>query len=286
MTGLDQEKLSMLRTEGFCLPVDLLLPEEAAGILQEVRRYEELATRVGGVLGHNWTFPKSHLVAGWADRLVHDGRVLAIAEQVLGPDLLVWATSLFLRKAGSPGELAWHQDAPYYGWEEFDGKAIRMWIALTDTDRGNGTMRYAPRTHRSGLLSHSFRGSGVTALMRGEEVEFDVDDETALDVTLTAGQCSLHLPTTIHSSGPNASRSDRVCFAIDFIRPGVRLLGGRDSALLVRGADMSGRYELESRPAEEFGAAALKAFSRATGIRHSRMAGLMRAGRDPDARAV
>ncbi|WP_204049211.1 phytanoyl-CoA dioxygenase family protein [Microbispora siamensis] len=286
MTPLDQEKLSMLGSEGFCLPVDLLTPEEAAEILREVRRYESLAIRVGGVLGHHWTFPKSHLVAGWADRLVHDSRVLAVAEQVLGPDLLVWATSLFLRKAGSPGELAWHQDAPYYGWDGFEGSAVRMWIALTDTHRGNGTMRYAPRTHGSGLMPHSYRGSGVSALMRGEEVDFNVDDETTVDVTLTAGQCSLHLPTTIHSSGPNVSRSDRVCFAIDFIRPGVRPLGGPDSALLVRGSDTAGHYELEPRLAEEFGTAALKAFARATRIRHGRMVTVMRAGRDSGARAV
>ncbi|MGV9775241.1 phytanoyl-CoA dioxygenase family protein [Streptosporangium sp. NPDC003464] len=285
MTGLHREELSRLHGEGFCFPVELLSREEAAEVLRDVRRYEEIATRVGGVLGHHWTYPKSHLVAGWADRLVHDSRVLTVAENVLGPDLLVWATNLFFRKAGSPGELAWHQDAPYFGWEDFHGRTVRMWIALTDTDRDNGTMRYAPGTHHGGIMPHRYRGSGVSALLRGEEVEFDVDDETAVDVTLAAGQCSLHFPTTIHSSGPSVSPADRVCFAIDFIQPGVRPLAGPDSALLVRGTDGSGHYDLEPRLGEEFDPAALRAFSRATKIRHERLMNVMRAGRTAGAAA-
>ncbi|MCG5218419.1 phytanoyl-CoA dioxygenase family protein [Streptosporangium soli] len=278
MTGPHREELSRLHGEGFCFPVELLGRDEAAEILTDVRRYEKIANRVGGVLGHHWMYPKSHLVAAWADRLVHDSRVLAVAESVLGPDLLVWGTNLFFRKAGSPGELAWHQDAPYFGWEGFQGRTVRMWIALTDTDRDNGTMRYAPATHHDGLMPHRFRGSGVSALLRGEEVEFDVDDESAVDVTLAAGQCSLHLPTTIHSSGPSVSTTDRVCFAIDFIHPEVRPLAGPDSALLVRGSDGSGHYEHESRLGEEFDSAALRAFTRATRIRHDRLMNVMRAG--------
>jgi ectoine hydroxylase-related dioxygenase (phytanoyl-CoA dioxygenase family) len=277
MIGLRDEKLVSLRQEGFCLPVDLLSREEAAEILEEVGRYEKIATRVGGALGHHWTYPKSHLIAGWADRLVHDSRVLAVAEDVLGTDLFVWGTSLFFRRAGSPGELAWHQDAPYFGWEGFQGRTVRMWIALTDTNRENGTMRYAPGTHRNGIMSHSYRGSGAPAFLRGEEVEFDVADESAVDVTLTAGQCSLHFPTTIHSSGPNVGLSDRVCFAIDFIHPGVRPLRGSDSALLVRGSDTAGYYEHEPRLSEEYSAAALKAFTRATKMRHNRLMSVKRA---------
>jgi hypothetical protein len=272
-----EAQLDRLRTDGYFFPVDVLSEQEAASILDEVRRYELISERVGGFLRQRWNYPKIHLVAMWADRLVHHPAVLDLASRVIGPDLLVWSTNLFIRPAGSGAELAWHQDAPYFGWRDFLGRTVRIWIALTPATAENGTMRYSRGSHTCGLLRHGYRGDGASGVLRGEEVQVEVDEATAVDVLLRAGQCSLHQPTTVHCSGRSQSRSDRVCFAIDYVCPSVRPEHGPDSALLVRGEDRYGYYEPEARPEADFSPAALRHFYRAAVQRDRRIIAVMRA---------
>jgi non-heme Fe2+,alpha-ketoglutarate-dependent halogenase len=105
----------------------------------------------------------------------------------------VWSTNIFVR--GEDAELAWHQDAAYFGWEGWEGRAVRVWVALTPTPPETGTMRYARGTHLDGLVRHGYRGTGVAAVLRGEEVLVEVDPVAAVDVVLEPGECSVHLPT-------------------------------------------------------------------------------------------
>jgi hypothetical protein len=56
-------------------------------------------------------------------------------------------------------------------------------------------MRYARGTHLDGLVRHGYRGTGVAAVLRGEEVLVEVDPVAAVDVVLEPGECSVHLPT-------------------------------------------------------------------------------------------
>jgi hypothetical protein len=270
------DQLRQWRDEGYYFPVDVLTAAEADAALADVRRYDEITRRAGGFLRQRWTYPKIHLVATWADRLINHPRLLDLATRVIGPDLMVWSTNLFLRPAGSTAELAWHQDAAYYGWKDFSGRTVRIWLALTETSPANGTMRYAPRACLDGLVRHGFRQDGLAGRLRGEEVLVEVDEATAVDVNLRPGQCALHQPTTVHSSGPSRSTADRVCFAVDYIDPALEPIGAPDSALLVQGEDRYGHYRPEQRPAADFDAAALQQFYRASVLHDRRILTIMR----------
>ncbi|PZT72160.1 MULTISPECIES: phytanoyl-CoA dioxygenase family protein [unclassified Streptomyces] len=238
--------------------------------MEDCRTYLQTVSAVGGALARYAAFPKIHLVSMWADRIVHHPAIVDAVESLLGPELLVWSTNLFIRPAHSGSSLAWHQDAVYLGLDGLQRHAVRVWVALTDTTVANGTMRYARGSHLRGPLPHRFSGSGLEDIMRGEEIAVEIDEANAVDVVLEAGQCSLHHLAMAHCSGPNHTDSGRFNLAIDYITPQVAPTAGEDSALLVRGGN-TGAFLPEARPVSDFDGAALRQFYAAAARRQKRI---------------
>ncbi|MEV0599874.1 phytanoyl-CoA dioxygenase family protein [Streptomyces sp. NPDC050315] len=270
MNTIATDLAERFRTDGFAFPIDALTPAEVEQSLAACHTYLRTVSAAGGALARYAVFPKIHLVSTWADRIVHHPAILDAVETLLGPNLLVWSTNLFVRPAHSGSSLAWHQDAVYLGLNGFQQHAARVWVALTDTTAANGTMRYARGSHLRGALPHRFSGSGLEEIMRGEEIAVDIDEAAAVDVVLKAGQCSAHHLAMAHCSGPNHTADGRFNLAIDYITPQVSPTAGEDSALLVRGTD-TGAFSRETRPASDFDQAALREFYTAVARRQKRI---------------
>jgi hypothetical protein len=274
---LTPEQVDRFVTDGFVFPVQAVDPGEAAALATALRRYEVTVDACGSeFLRLHKHFPKVHLLATWADRLVHEPRVLDAVESLIGPDILAWSSGIFVRPAHSAATLAWHQDIAYFGLSNFD-RAVRVWFGLTSAGPANGTMRFAPRTHREGIADHGYSSSDAESIARGEEICIDIDESQAVDVVLEAGECSLHHLALAHCSGPNSTDADRVNFTVDYIAPEV-IPSGHDSALTVRGRDTRGYYVPERRPAKDFGAAELRGYFDAVRLRDRRILAAMRAG--------
>lgn len=47
------------------------------------------------------------------DALIRHPRLLDAARQILGPDLMVWSSGLFIKEANTPSYVTWHQDLTY-----------------------------------------------------------------------------------------------------------------------------------------------------------------------------
>ncbi|MBI3455587.1 MAG: phytanoyl-CoA dioxygenase family protein [Candidatus Rokubacteria bacterium] len=95
----------------------------------------------------------------------------------------------------------------------------------------------------------------------------EIDASKAVDVVLRAGEMSLHHLRTVHSSPPNRSDRRRLGYAIRYMAPVMQPAAGRASALLVRGRDRYGHFELEPRPVRDFDPAAVTAYDRAMRLR-------------------
>ncbi|MFD3935829.1 phytanoyl-CoA dioxygenase family protein [Streptomyces sp. NPDC058611] len=270
MTAVAADLAERFRTDGYAFPVDALTPAEADRAVDDCRMYLQTVSAVGGALARYAAFPKIHLVSMWADRIVHHPAIVDAVESLLGPELLVWSTNLFIRPARSGSSLAWHQDAVYLGLDGFQQHAVRVWVALTDTTVANGTMRYARGSHLQGTLPHRFSSSNLEDIMRGEEIAVEIDEAIAVDVVLQAGQCSLHHLAMAHCSGPNHTGNGRFNLAIDFITPQVVPTEGEDSALLVRG-ESTGAFLPEARPVSDFDGTALQQFYAAAARRQKRI---------------
>jgi hypothetical protein len=70
---------------------------------------------------------------------------------------------------------------------------------------------------------------------------------------------SLHHIRLVHGSAPNHSRDRRIGLAVRYLPTNVRQTKGRDSAMLVRGVDEHGPFDLEPRPREDLGEAERRA---------------------------
>jgi len=239
--------------------VRVLSREEAAELRGRLEAFEAGAGPLAETLRH-----KSHLLFTWLSDLVRHPRILDAVEDVIGPDILCWGTTFFIKEPRNPGFVSWHQDSTYWGLEPPD--VVTAWVALSDSTVANGAMRVIPGSHTMEQVPHrdTFRADNL--LSRGQEIMVEVDDSQAAGLVLSAGEMSLHHVRLIHGSEPNPSDQRRIGFAIRYIPTTVRQVAGmHDSATLVRGIDAYSHFELEERPDADLSSRAVAHHEAVTG---------------------
>jgi ectoine hydroxylase-related dioxygenase (phytanoyl-CoA dioxygenase family) len=243
---LSPSAIARYRRDGFFFPIPVLTRAEAAECR---RRLEAVEQTHAAELRH-----KPHLLFTWLADLVRHPTILDAVEDVLGPNLLVWHASFFVKNGGDAKFVAWHQDATYWGLSQPD--VVTAWLAFTDATLENGAMRMLPGSHGAQLAHHDTLAPD-NMLSRGQEITVEVDERRAVDVLLRAGEMSLHHVRMVHGSPPNRSGDRRIGFAIRYIPTHVKQLAGEDSALLVRGVDRYQHFLHESPPASDLSPDAL-----------------------------
>jgi len=248
MKALSSAAVERYQRDGFYFPVPVLTPDEARECR---RRLEAVEAANGGQLGGELR-QKPHLLFTWLADLVRHPAILDAVEDVLGPNLLVWSTSFFIKGPRDAAFVSWHQDATYWGLSEPD--VVTAWLAFTEATVDNGAMRMVPGSHGEQLV-HRDTFAANNLLSRGQEIEVAVDEARGVDIVLRAGEMSLHHVRMVHGSPPNRSDDRRIGFAIRYIPTYVRqLAGGADGAMLVRGVDDFHYYVPERPPTADLSA--------------------------------
>jgi ectoine hydroxylase-related dioxygenase (phytanoyl-CoA dioxygenase family) len=255
------------RRDGFLFPLPALVPEEVAAARDWLATFERRHASVPAKERRETLLRfKPHLLHPELDRIVRHPRILDAVTAVIGSDVLVWSSAFFIKDTRDPAFVSWHQDSLTYG---LDGdELLSAWIALTDVDAGNGAMRFAPGSHRAGLVRHRLVADHRNLVSLGETID-GVDETAAVRIELRAGEMSLHNIHLMHASDPNASDRPRIGFVVRYMPPAMRPRGGPASALLVCGQDRHGHFEPEAPP--------LAADDPATIARHERALALRRA---------
>jgi hypothetical protein len=250
MSALPPEAVARYRRDGFYFPVRVLSAAETAGYRARLETVErERGGPLGGELRH-----KGHLLFTWLAELIRHPRIVDAVEDLLGPNLLCWSSSFFIKEARDPAFVSWHQDSTYWGLSEPD--VVTAWIAFSESSIESGAMRMVPGTH-TGQVPHRDTFAPDNLLSRGQEIAVEVDEARAVDVVLRPGEMSLHHVRMFHGSLPNRSSDRRIGYAIRYIPTHVRqLAGARDSATLVRGVDRYGHFDPEEPPAADLDPAA------------------------------
>ncbi len=187
--------------------------------------------------------------------------ILDAVGDILGPDILVYGSSFFIKEPHDPGFVSWHQDAHYWGLDSAD--VVTAWVAFADSDHENGAMRVIPGTHLVDM-PHVDAFAKDNMLSRGQEVAVDLGGRDVVELELQAGEFSLHHVGIVHGSEPNKSDRRRIGFAIRYVAPHVRqTIAATDGAVLVRGTDRFNHFEHEPRPRSDMAPEAL-AFHRST----------------------
>lgn len=231
MSSLTEQNVSEYRRDGVLFPIPILTPEEVSRFREGL---EDIERSVGRRL-EVAELHQLHLHFPWAYELSAHPRVLDAVESLLGPDLMIWATSVFLKYPRNDSFVSWHQDATYWGLDS--NRITTAWIALSDSAVGNGCMRVVPGSQTLPIQPHVETYAEENILSRGQEIARDVDEHDAVDVLLEPGEMSLHDVNIIHGSNPNGSDRHRIGFTVRFITPEVKPASDPDPVIVARGTD-------------------------------------------------
>jgi non-heme Fe2+,alpha-ketoglutarate-dependent halogenase len=115
MKVLTQAQVDAFRRDGFLFPIAALTQDEVAACLAGLQRLE---TELGSPVADADVKWRSHGYAHspWFNDLIRHPRILDAIEDVIGPDILVWTSTFFIKEPHSPTFAAWHQDAPILAW--------------------------------------------------------------------------------------------------------------------------------------------------------------------------
>jgi non-heme Fe2+,alpha-ketoglutarate-dependent halogenase len=251
MGRLSEAAIAHYGQHGYYAPIPVMSADEAAAIRRRLEVHEASHGVLKGSMRH-----KSHLLFTWLDGLIRHPAILDAVESVIGPDILCWSSTFFIKEARDPGFVSWHQDSTYWGLDPAD--IVTTWVALSESTAENGAMRVIPDTQTLEQIAHRDTFAADNLLTRGQEIAVEVDERQAVMLTLQPGEMSLHHVRLIHGSDPNPSAKRRIGFAIRYLPTHVRqVVGTRDSATLVRGVDRFGNFEPEFAPERDLSDAAI-----------------------------
>jgi ectoine hydroxylase-related dioxygenase (phytanoyl-CoA dioxygenase family) len=239
---LSEKEVGDYRSRGYHFPISVLSDAEVKDFRSKLEDYE---AKTGGPIKGEMRH-RSHVLFTWINDMIRHPRILDAVEDVLGPNILCWNTSFFIKEARDPGFVSWHQDATYWGLSSPD--VMTVWVAFSPANTVSGCMKFIPGTHKQQVV-HSDTFNRDNLLTRGQEIAVDVDEAQAVYAELKPGEASLHHVLLFHGSAPNKSDDRRIGLAIRYIPTYVKqAVGMKDWATLVRGVDTEHNFEPEPRP--------------------------------------
>ncbi len=221
--------------QGYAFPFDILSAEETAHFSAQLAQLE---TQIDDkTAGYKQQLNYPHVIFKFANQLVRHPKILQHVTQLLGPDVLVWGATFFIKEPHTENYVSWHQDLKYWGLNNDDGQ-VSAWLALGEVNQENGCMQFIPGSHKGPMLEHIDTPVENNVLSRGQEAQFSSADKEVMHVELAPGQVSFHHGKLLHSSAPNRSNQRRIGLAINYISTSTKQnLVEQDFAMLVAGED-------------------------------------------------
>ena len=231
--------------DGFVFPIDAISESEARSIRDDLEVAEaELADDPEKLMLLR-SYPDRLLPS--FDKLIRNPNLITAVSTILGTNLMVWNSGLFIKEANTSKVVTWHQDLNYWGLDEVN--EITAWVALSSSDVASGCMRFVPGTHTRQIVPHADTFAENNLLSRGQEIAVEVDDSDAVDVILKPGQASLHHGHLFHASGPNTTDDRRIGSAIRYISTSMKQkTGDRTLVALVSGEDRYDHFSIAGPP--------------------------------------
>jgi ectoine hydroxylase-related dioxygenase (phytanoyl-CoA dioxygenase family) len=242
MSYLSSNQLKQYEDEGFVSPINIFSKDKAKEIRNEI---EMIENQMPEELENSGRY-NAHLISPLLDEVTHNSNILDAVQSLIGENILVCGTTLFIKNAYEKGFVSYHQDAKYIGLEPHNW--VTAWVAITDSNEENGCMRMWSGSHKDNLKDHDQKFNEGNLLTRGQTVK-NVPKKKTTPLILNAGQMSLHHPTVVHGSELNKSNDRRIGFVIQsYIGTEVKQVLGKNSVQLARGVDKFNYHEKIGRP--------------------------------------
>ena len=242
MTNLSDQQINFYNDKGYVAPIDVLSIQEAYEIREEIELIEKKWPNALEGLGRNYV----HMISPIFNKVCLNNKILDAVESLIGKNILICGTTLFIKNAKEKGFVSFHQDAKYIGLEPHNW--VTAWIAVTDSNEENGCMRMWPGSHKGKLKDHEQKFDEGNLLTRGQTIK-NVPIEETDPIVLKAGQMSLHHPTVNHGSGLNKSKDRRIGFVVQsYIGSNVDQVLGKIYVQKARGEDIHKFHEYSKVP--------------------------------------
>jgi hypothetical protein len=216
---LTSEDLAAYERDGFVVP-NFRLSDDEVGRLREliaklVADNPTLADHVmnsAHVPGSGVQGLKSG--SGWMEFGAHPA-ILDMIEQIIGPDIVLWGSATFYKRAGKGPATPWHRDATYIPIKPL--RSMSVWIAASDSLIDNSCLRFIRGSHKTNHAGkhRQERRKDWSISLTIDQGEYD--EAQAVDVELKAGQMVIFEGFTIHGSRHNLGNRERASLALRFM---------------------------------------------------------------------
>ncbi|MGR3501242.1 phytanoyl-CoA dioxygenase family protein [Pseudaestuariivita sp.] len=228
--------------EGYVQPFDALSTGEVAALRAQVDRW---MADLGEAGAYGINCYQARLAGLWD--IANHPRILDLVQDIIGPDILCWASAILSKRPHDPKAVPWHQDASF--WSLSPARTVTVWLAIDDADADNSAMQFIPRSHDQGVIAETEMGEG-SVFHKGIAITDAMGDP--FTNALKAGQVSLHADMLVHGSVANRSDRRRCGLTLRYCPPEVQITdqgwAKGVEAILCRGVDRSGRWVHHPRP--------------------------------------
>ena len=226
---LTEVQIEQYHDEGFISPLRVISEADALSIKTQLEEVEAQYPEEINAESRN----NLHLSFAFLDALAHNTTIVDAMEDLIGPDIALWASVMFIKEPSSKQYVSWHQDATYMGLDSVDFPT--PWIALSPSNIETGCMTMISGSHKSEIRKHEDTYAENNILTRGQVIP-NVDENKAVDLILRPGEMSIHHGAIIHGSQPNNSDQRRIGFSLQsYISPEIRQVVGRNIWTHIRG---------------------------------------------------
>jgi len=241
---LTDAQVKQYHEEGFVSPVRVMSEDEALGLRKKIEDFE--AEQGEQMYGTQRT--KCSLRFPFVYELATRQNILDAAEDLLGPDILMYQCAMWFKEPESGSYVSWHQDSSYYGMDPL--ALVSAWVALSPATADSGCMQVIPGSHKGGQYPVEYTEvKPENLLASGQNTLYEFDENDAVLMPLQPGEMSLHHVALVHSSRPNHSNDRRMGIAIGYLPTNVRQTTNlKASAMLMRGEDRFGNFPLDEKP--------------------------------------
>ena len=226
---LTENQIEQYHNEGFISPIRVLSEADALSIKSQLEEVEaQFPEEINAESRNNL-----HLSFEFLDALVHNPIIVDAMEDLIGPDIALWATVMFIKEPSSKHYVSWHQDATYMGMDDVNFPT--PWIALSPSNLETGCMTMISGSHKQEIRKHEDTFEEHNILTRGQVIN-EVDESKGVDLILKPGEMSIHHGAIIHGSKPNKSQQRRIGFSLQsYMPPTIDQVVGRNIWTHVRG---------------------------------------------------
>ena len=221
-----QSKKTFFDRNGYLIVKDLLNEKEVIECKKEINRLQETAkllTKSGTIENGDFQIepfvkqsdresqsPILRKIENTYDhsdlffQLARHEQIVSMVKEILGPDLMLFRSTLMLKPALHGSEHAFHQDSSY--WPIDPPNLVTISIAIDKSTPDNGCIKIIPQSHRSALKEWGH----IAKAPQSKSVTSNITNQpNPLEVPLDPGSALFFHSKLVHGSGPNTSAFSR-----------------------------------------------------------------------------